>query len=145
MREHLDFIDGSNLKPLDNPNQFARVRNLLHFKYSMRVKDCLFCRPRNIPGSLQHWSDSEVKIMNVFPYSLPSPSLPPSLPPSLSLSLHLSLSLPLSHSPTPPPSLLLQYPVLSKLAQAVAVLAIYLYLSDYTLSLLVGGFEGELY
>ena len=31
MREHLDFMDGSNLKPLDNPNQFARVsrKNLL--------------------------------------------------------------------------------------------------------------------
>jgi hypothetical protein len=25
IREHLAFIDGSNLTPLDNPNQFARV------------------------------------------------------------------------------------------------------------------------
>ena len=25
MREHLSFIDGSNLAPLENPNQFARV------------------------------------------------------------------------------------------------------------------------
>jgi lysophospholipid acyltransferase 1/2 len=26
MREYLDFIDGSNLRPLDNPNQFARAK-----------------------------------------------------------------------------------------------------------------------